>query len=68
VKLKSLEEYEQEKWKEIYSQSKNNGTGIACPQCGDELIESMPVTLLCSDPPRKSVKCEVCNFNGSILA
>jgi len=66
--MKSLDDYEKEKWSEIYSNSKANGTGIACPKCGDELVESWPGTLLCSNPPRKTVNCETCNFKGSITA
>ena len=66
--LKPLDQHEKEKWAEIHARSPKNGTGIACPQCGDELVESDPGKLLLSDPPRKSIHCRVCKFNGSITA
>ena len=63
-----LKDEEEKKWAEIYSNSKKYGTGIGCPRCGEELIQTNPNLLLCSDPPRKSVHCNLCDFKGSILA
>lgn len=62
--MKTLEEYEAEK-KFI---RETNGTGIQCPDCGDELVESFPGTILTSYPPRKSVHCQTCNYKNTITA
>jgi predicted RNA-binding Zn-ribbon protein involved in translation (DUF1610 family) len=63
--LKTLEEHNK-KNTPLYSfglatPSKN---GISCPKCGEELIDSNPMSILCSNPPKKDIKCESCNFSG----
>jgi len=67
VKLKSIEEYNKERMT-FFSNNIEANTGIACPQCGDQLKESNPGMLLMSNPPRKSVRCDTCNYSSSILA
>jgi DNA-directed RNA polymerase subunit RPC12/RpoP len=62
--MKTLEEYEEEKRNVRLS----HGTGIQCPSCGDELIESMPGTILTSYPPKKAVHCQTCNYKNTITA
>lgn len=44
--------------------------GIACPKCGEELLDSKPNEILTSIPPQKSVKCsnDKCDFNGYRVA
>jgi DNA-directed RNA polymerase subunit RPC12/RpoP len=44
------------------------GTGIQCPQCGDELLETNPGTLLMSNPPQKNVHCPTCKYKSYIIA
>lgn len=38
--------------------------GIACPECGTELVDSNPNMMLCSDPPKKAIACTKCEFTG----
>jgi len=38
--------------------------GIACPECNSELMDSDPCVTLCSNPPKKRVKCSECDFVG----
>ena len=40
-------------------------TGIACPNCGNELFDSSPGIVLLSNPPQYRVFCRVCNWMGS---
>ena len=42
--------------------------GIACPECGSELMDSDPHILLTSIPPRKSVHCPNCGYTGSRIS
>lgn len=52
--------------KQDYSSFKNEGTGIACPSCGEELHETNPDELLLSSPPRKKVHCNFCKSKYTI--
>lgn len=62
--MKTIEEYEAEK-----SFLRNNqGTGIQCPACGDELIESNPNHILLTYPARKAVHCQTCKYKNTITA
>lgn len=62
--MKTLEEYEEEKRNVRLA----DGTGIQCPACGDELVESFPGTILTSNPPRKAVHCQTCKYKNTITA
>jgi DNA-directed RNA polymerase subunit RPC12/RpoP len=62
--MKTLEEYEEEKRKLRFE----HGTGIQCPACGDELVESDPGVILTSNPPRKTVHCQTCKYKNTITA
>jgi DNA-directed RNA polymerase subunit RPC12/RpoP len=62
--MRTLAEYEEEKRNVRIS----HGTGIQCPTCGDELVESDPGTILTSNPPRKTVHCQSCNYKNTITA
>lgn len=62
--MKTLEQYEAEK-KQL---RENHGTGIQCPACGDELIETNPGVLLLSYPPKKDVHCPTCKYKNYITA
>jgi len=44
------------------------GTGVQCPNCGDELIETNPGVILTSYPEQKSVHCQNCKYSNYILA
>lgn len=38
--------------------------GIECPRCGAELLDSTPMIVLASYPPKKSVHCAKCDYRG----
>jgi hypothetical protein len=42
--------------------------GIACPECGEELLDSNPNMTLTSNPAKKSIHCSKCKYNGYRIA
>jgi uncharacterized protein with PIN domain len=74
-RLKTLEEHNNRKIYELgsvgsifnLSPVKN---GIACPNCGEELVDVNPNEVLTSNPPKKFIKCqnEKCSYAGYRLA
>jgi hypothetical protein len=44
--------------------------GIACPKCGEELLDTQPNVTLASMPPKKNVGCssEKCDYIGYRIA
>jgi C4-type Zn-finger protein len=44
--------------------------GIACPKCGEELLDTQPNVTLTSMPPQKNVGCssEKCDYTGYRIA
>ena len=44
--------------------------GIACPKCGEELLDTKPNETLTSIPPKKNVGCssEECDYMGYRIA
>jgi C4-type Zn-finger protein len=44
--------------------------GIACPKCGEELLDTQPYMTLTSMPPQKNVGCssEECDYTGYRIA
>jgi len=68
-KLKPLQEFNDEQatnYQNHYSESKPNG--LACPLCGEELLDSRPGITLMSYPPQKDVKCSNCSYIGYRIA
>lgn len=67
AKLKSLDEHNSNArkihWK-INDNSSRPTNGIACPKCGEELLDSNPMMTLTSNPPQKNVKCSKCDYVG----
>lgn len=41
--------------------------GIACPECGKELVDTNPSVTLTSNPPQKRVGCRRCRWIGTRL-
>lgn len=69
-KLKTLEEHNN-RISAFYSYvNKPEPNGIACPLCGEELLDSKPHEVLTSLPPQKSTKCsnKACNYTGYRIA
>lgn len=67
MSLKSLEEHNAE-WHAIHSRyNEPRPNGIACPKCGEELMDSRPNMSYCSFPPQKAVSCK-CGYTGMRVA
>ncbi len=64
VPLKTLEEHNEER----RPQPRDLLTGIACPECGVEVLESFPGTMLMSMPPQMQIHCPECDWRGVCLA
>lgn len=68
--LKSLEQHNGEARREIEHVRRNEcpqPNGIACPECGAELMDSNAY-LLTSYPPMRNVHCDACGYRGYRLA
>lgn len=59
-KLKTLEEHNLL----FFESSESKLNGIACPNCGEELIDINPNVILTSYPPKTLIGCNSCEFNG----
>ena len=64
--LISLGEHDRRR-REAYEVAKSHRNGIACPECGKEMIDTDPYIVLPTDPPQKRIGCE-CGFSGYRLA
>lgn len=44
--------------------------GIACPKCGEEMLDTQPNVTLTSMPPKKNVGCssDKCDYTGYRIA
>ena len=71
-KLKSLDEHNSMSstfyWGMISQKPTPNG--IACPKCGEELVDTKPNETLTSMPPQKNVGCSSnkCDYTGYRIA
>jgi hypothetical protein len=65
-KLKSLEESNDEsmKFASLIGYNSPRPNGIACPNCGEELMDTNPMVTLTSYPPQKDIHCNKCNYHG----
>ena len=50
------------------NQNKPRKNGIACPKCGEELVDTNPCVTLSSNPPQKNVGCVKCGYQGFRVA
>lgn len=64
--LTSLEEHNSTAWITHNSAFSTEPclNGIACPECGAELMDSNPMVTLASFPAKKNVKCSKCDYTG----
>jgi DNA-directed RNA polymerase subunit RPC12/RpoP len=60
--LKSLEDHNRQAWTFTTGPVKN---GIACPNCGSELMDSNPSICLTSHPPQWAIHCPECGYSGT---
>jgi hypothetical protein len=68
--MKKLDEFNAERHV-VYSNFDSNApvkNGIECPKCGAELLDSSPRYILTSNPPKKNIHCEKCDFTGYRVA
>ena len=64
-KLKPLQTHNRDKLADILAkQKKLKGNGIACPDCGKELMGSGQGMVLASLPVQYPVECNKCGFQG----
>lgn len=65
--LKTLDEHERERREDFERAEAANHyprpNGIACPKCGEELMDS-DMLVLTSQPPMKNVHCPACGYRG----
>ncbi len=62
--LKSLKEHNKAHFIEFH---KLRLTNIACPVCGEEVVETHPHMTLLTMPPQKEIHCPQCPWTGSCL-
>lgn len=66
--LKSLEGHNKEAREHYRDMDKYpRSNGLACPNCGRELMDSDPM-MLTSSPPQRNVHCSGCGFIGYRVA
>jgi len=69
-KLKNLDEHNAKIRSLQYAMNDNSPkpNGIACPQCGNELLDSNPMITLTSYPAKKNIHCSKCDYVGYRIA
>lgn len=70
--LKTLSEFNEGRTK-VYADiqrsfNEPSPNGIACPDCGKELMDTNPYLTLTSNPPKKNVHCPACKYIGYRIA
>jgi predicted nucleic-acid-binding Zn-ribbon protein len=68
--LLSLDEHNSNAWATQVNMYSNEpkSNGIACPKCGNELMDSNPNSTLTSYPAQKNVHCPKCGYTGYRIA
>ena len=66
--LKTLEQHNDERRQGAEYLRWPHGNGIACPNCGDELLDINPMMTLTSNPPQKEIHCPSCHYHGYRIA
>lgn len=62
--LKTLAEANAEAFARFVAAQTVKGNGIACPDCGGEMVD-LDDRILLSSPPQIRVHCEACGFTGT---
>jgi len=64
--LTSLDEHNSNAWSTQVNMYSNEPrpNGIACPKCGNELMDTNPMMTLTSHPAKKDVHCPKCEYKG----
>lgn len=70
-KLEPLEEFNADRAKIyqpiVYSLPLPIPNGLACPECGKELMDSDGM-ILTSNPPQRNIQCSDCDYRGYRIA
>jgi transposase len=68
--LTPLEEYNRRQTRKYYDRTRKryDPNGLACPDCGNELVDIDKNVQLMSSPPKIKVKCLNCDFVGFRIA
>ena len=61
-KLIELKEYNQQRRKTYRRSKEPVPNGIACPECGKEMVDTHPGVTLMSLPPKKDIHCPECGY------
>ena len=68
--LKTLTQHNKERYESFMTEMSPEPipNGIACPACGEELVDSDPMSTLTMSPPMKRIHCPKCNFRSTRFA
>ena len=66
--LKTLEEHNKEAREKYSKRQESQPNGIACPECGGELVDDDSGMSLMSNPPQKNVICLCGGYRGYRVA
>ena len=68
--METLDDYNRRRCQEQHyaDSGRPRPNGIACPQCGSEMLDSQPGMTLTSNPPQKNVHCPKCGYAGYRVA
>jgi len=64
--LKSLGDFNSDRYKmhEGLNDNSPRPNGIACPDCGKELMDSTPMLVFTSMPPQLAIHCPECDYHS----
>ena len=62
--MKTLDEHNAERRRSYQDSSAPCPNGIACPDCGAELLDLKPNEIFTSNPPQKKIGCPKCSYVG----
>jgi len=62
--MKSLDDFNKQQRAKWVKSNDPQPNGIACPECGHELVDSRPMIVLDSYPPQLEISCPTCNYKG----
>lgn len=66
--LKSLQQHDSERIRALTADKEPEPNGIACPECGAELVDPDPLSTYTSYPAQMDVACLKCGWTGRRIA
>jgi uncharacterized protein with PIN domain len=67
-KLVTLRDNDEKRLKHHERVRQPKPNGVACPECGEELVDTEPLEPLNSWPPKKRCHCQACGWQGRRVA